>query len=172
MEPADVALLILRVAFGVGLAAHGYNKVFGGGGLAGTARWFGSLGMRWPRWQARLAAATEIGAGLGFAAGLLTPLTAGAIAATMLVALWVSHRKNGFFIFNKGEGWEYTAAIAVTAWTVAAIGPGDLSVDHALDLTDTWNASNWTGAVIAAVLGIGGALAQLAISYRPGQTFS
>ena len=55
--------------FGVGLAAHGYNKIFGGGKLKGTAGWFGSIGMKWPKWQARLAAATEIGAGLLFAAG-------------------------------------------------------------------------------------------------------
>ena len=32
------ALLVLRVVFGLFLAYHGYNKVFGGGGLAGTGR--------------------------------------------------------------------------------------------------------------------------------------
>ena len=64
---------MLRAVFGLFLAAHGYNKVFGGGGLAGTGRWFGSLGMRWPNVQARLAASTEMGAGVLFALGLLTP---------------------------------------------------------------------------------------------------
>ena len=44
MDPIDLALLVLRVVFGLFLAAHGYNKVFGGGKLAGTGRWFGSLG--------------------------------------------------------------------------------------------------------------------------------
>ena len=68
VDPADLALLVVRVVFGLFLAAHGYNKVFGGGGLAGTARWFGSIGMRWPDVQARLAAGTEIGAGILFAA--------------------------------------------------------------------------------------------------------
>ena len=39
-------LLLLRVVLGLTVAAHGYNKFFGGGKLAGTARWFDSMGMR------------------------------------------------------------------------------------------------------------------------------
>ena len=70
MQQVDLALLVLRVVFGVFLACHGINKVKGG--LAGTARWFGGIGMKWPKWQARIAASTEIGAGLLFALGLLT----------------------------------------------------------------------------------------------------
>ena len=38
VDPIDLALLVLRVVFGLFLAAHGYNKVFGGGKLAGTGR--------------------------------------------------------------------------------------------------------------------------------------
>ena len=167
VEPIDLALLVVRIMFGVGLAYHGYNKVFGGGGLAGTGRWFASMGMRWPALQARLAATTEISCGLLFAAGLLTPFAAGGMIGLMLVAAWVAHRHNGFFIFNKGEGWEYVASIAVVAWAVAAIGPGELSVDHAIGLAEDWD--GWLGAVIAAVLGIGGALAQLAVCYRPAR---
>ncbi len=166
MDPIDLALLVLRVVFGLFLAAHGYNKVFGGGGLEGTARWFGSLGMRWPRVQARVAASTEIGAGLLFALGLLTPFAAAGIIGVMVVAGWSAHRRNGFFIFRKGEGWEYVASIAVAAWCVAAIGPGELSVDHAIGLD--WTAlDGWIGALIAGVLGVGGAVAQLALCYRP-----
>ena len=167
MDPIDLALAVVRVTFGVGLAAHGWNKVFGGGGLAGTAGWFGSIGMRWPALQARLAAGTEIGAGLLLAAGLLTPFAAAGVVAVMLVALWVAHRNNGFFIFNQGQGWEYTAAVAIVAWAVGSIGPGEISLDHALGLTDNWAPGDWTGMVIATVLGVGGAIAQLAVSYRP-----
>ena len=164
----DLALLLVRVAFGVGLAAHGYNTVFGGGGLDGTARWFGGLGMRWPGVQARLAATTEIGAGLLFAAGLLTPFAAAGMIGVMVVAGWAAHRKNGFFIFRKGEGWEYVASIAVVAFAVATIGPGDLSVDHALGLDwDAWD--GWIGAAIAGVVGFGGGITQLAVCYRPAR---
>ena len=77
------------------------------------------------------------------------------------------HRKNGFFIFNQGQGWEYTAAVAIVGWAVGSIGPGEISIDHAIGLTDTWAAGDWTGMVIATVLGVGGAIAQLAVSYRP-----
>jgi putative oxidoreductase len=163
VDPADLALLVVRLVFGLFLAAHGYNKVFGGGGLAGTARWFGSIGMRWPQLQARLAAFTELGAGLLFAAGLLTPLGAAGMIGVMTVASYAAHRGN-FFVFK--EGWEYTASIAVAAWAVATIGPGDISVDHAVGLDwEAWD--GWIGAVIAGVVGVAGAAAQLAICYRP-----
>jgi len=43
------------------------------------------------------------------------------------------------------------------------MGPGEWSLDHAFDIEFT----GWTGAIIAGVLGVGGALVQLAVSYRP-----
>lgn len=163
MAHINFALLVLRLVFGLFLAAHGYNKVFGGGGLTGTAGWFGSIGMKWPALQARLAAGTEMGAGVMLAAGLLTPLAAAGVVGVMVVAGYVAHRHH-FFVFN--QGWEYTATVAVGAWGIAALGPGEISLDHALGLDWTaWN--GWIGAVIAAVLGIAGAVAQLAICYRP-----
>ena len=64
----DVATLVLRLALGPMLVLHGLNKVRGG--LSGTAGWFESLGLR-PGWlHARVAAATEIGAGV-FVSGQL-----------------------------------------------------------------------------------------------------
>jgi putative oxidoreductase len=166
VDPIDLGLLVLRVVFGLFLAAHGYNKVFGGGRLAGTGRWFGSLGMRWPNIQARMAAGTEMGAGVLFALGLLTPFAAAGMIGVMVVATWAAHRHNGFFIFREGQGWEYTVSIAVVAWSVATIGPGEASVDHAIGLD--WTAwDGWVGAVIAGVLGVGGGLVQLAVCYRP-----
>ncbi|MDO9174615.1 MAG: DoxX family protein [Actinomycetota bacterium] len=163
MQQLDFGLLLLRLVFGVFLAYHGYNKVFGGGGLAGTARWFGSIGMKWPLWQARLAAATEIGAGLMFAAGLLTPLAAAGMVGVMVVAIVVEHWTVGFFSFKPTQGWEYCASIVVVAVAVGTMGAGRWSLDRAFDLELT----GWTGAVVAAVAGIGGAVAQLAVSYRP-----
>ena len=163
MQQINAALLALRVVFGVFLAYHGYNKVFGGNGLKGTASWFGGIGMRWPYWQARIAAVTEIGAGLLFAAGLITPIAAAGMIAVMLVAIITTHWKVGFFIFRKGEGWEYCASIALVALAVATVGPGRWSLDHKFDIAFR----GWWGTVIAAGLGIGGALLQVAVSYRP-----
>ena len=163
MQQLDLGPLVLRIIFGVFLAYHGYNKVFGAGGLKGTARWFGSIGMKWPRWQARIAAATEVGAGLMLAAGLITPLAAAGMIGIMVVAIVVEHWKVGFFVFKPNQGWEYCASIAVVALVVGMIGPGRWSLDHAAGIEWT----GWTGALIAAAAGIGGAVAQLAISYRP-----
>ncbi|MFI0525700.1 MAG: DoxX family protein, partial [Ilumatobacteraceae bacterium] len=86
MQQLDVGLLVLRAVFGVFLAYHGYNKFAGPGGLKGTTGWFGSIGMKWPAWQARLAATTEVGAGVLLAAGLLTPLAAAGVIGVMVVA--------------------------------------------------------------------------------------
>jgi putative oxidoreductase len=46
MHPVDVAALLLRAVLGVTMVAHGWNHAFGGGKIAGTARWFASIGMR------------------------------------------------------------------------------------------------------------------------------
>jgi putative oxidoreductase len=164
-DQIDFGLLVLRLCLGLFLAAHGYNKIFGGGGLSGTARWFGSIGFRWPLWQARLAAATEIGAGVLLALGLLTPLAAAGVIALMLVAIYVAHWKVGFFVFLPNQGWEYCATIAIGAFAVATMGPGSWSLDNAIGLDLALE--GWTRAVIAAVAGVGGAVLQLAISYRP-----
>jgi putative oxidoreductase len=159
----NLGLLSLRVVFGVFLAYHGYNKFFGGGRLAGTASWFASIGFRAARWQALMAASTEVGAGVLLAAGLLTPLAAAGVIGVMLVAIVSSHWNVGFFIFKPGGGWEYCASIAVVAAVLALMGPGRWSLDHAAGLH--W--SGWTGGIIGVALGVGGAAVQLVSSYRP-----
>jgi putative oxidoreductase len=165
VKEVDLALLVLRVGFGLSLAAHGYNKFFGPGGLKGTTGWFGSIGMKWPKWQARLAATTEIGAGVLVALGLLTPLAAGAMIALMIVAIVVAHRNNGFFVFRPGQGWEYCFAIAVAALAIGTIGGRKYSLDNAFDIDD--HIQGWTGMIITLIAGIGGAALQLGLSYRP-----
>ena len=166
MQQFDLGLLILRVVFGISFAYHGFNKVFGGGKLPGTARWFASIGMKWPLWQARIAAATELGAGAMLAFGLLTPLAAAGLIGVMLVAIVTEHWKVGFFIFKPNQGWEYCFSIAIAALVIAMVGAGDYSLDHAFDIR--WTAADgWIGAIIAGVLGVGGGLLQLAVSYRP-----
>jgi len=163
MEEFDVGLVLLRFVFGLFLAYHGWNKIFGGNGLSGTAGWFESIGMRRPALQARLAAGTEISAGVAFTLGLFTPLSAAAIIGVMFVAIVVAHWKVGFFVFLPEQGWEYCASIITVALAVAIMGPGQWSLDHALGI----HLDGWTGAALAAGVGLGGALVQLAISYRP-----
>src|SRR6202012_1731835 len=159
----DVGKLILRLVLGVTLAAHGFNKFFGGGRIPGTARWFESIGMKYGTFQAVVAASTEISAGLGLAAGLLTPIPAAGFVALMFVASWTVDRPNGFFIVK--EGWEYCLVLAVSAVVVATLGAGRYSLDW-LIFGNNWR-SGWHGLLISLLLGLGGAVGQLLIFYRP-----
>ncbi|WP_179469699.1 DoxX family protein [Mycolicibacterium vinylchloridicum] len=166
-ETASVGLLLLRVVLGLTMAAHGYNKFFGGGRIKGTAGWFESIGMKPGTFHARVAASTEMAAGIGLAVGLLTPVPAAGFVALMLVAAWTVHRHNGFFIVK--EGWEYNLVLAAAAVALAATGAGKYSLDYAL-FSDTgiypW-LHGWCGLLVALVLGLGGGIGQLAIFYRP-----
>ncbi|MCA2242558.1 MULTISPECIES: DoxX family protein [Mycobacterium] len=159
----DVGVLILRLVLGVTLAAHGYNKFFGGGRIPGTARWFESIGMKPGKFHATVAATTEMAAGLGLAVGLLTPIPAAGFVSLMLVAAWTVHRANGFFIVK--EGWEYNLVLAVSAVVVATLGAGKYSLDH-LVFGKNWM-DGWHGLAISVVLGLAGAIGQLVIFYRP-----
>jgi putative oxidoreductase len=163
MNVYDVGLLILRLVLGLTLAAHGFNKFFGGGRIPGTARWFESIGMKPGKFHATVAATTEVSAGLGLAAGLLTPIPAAGFVSLMLVAAWTVHRPNGFFIVK--EGWEYNLVLAVSAVVVATLGAGRLSLDW-LIFGKNW-LDGWPGLVLSVALGLAGAIGQLLIFYRP-----
>jgi putative oxidoreductase len=163
MNVYDVGLLILRLVLGLTLAAHGFNKFFGGGRIPGTARWFESIGMKPGKFHAAVAATTEVSAGLGLAAGLLTPIPAAGFVSLMLVAAWTVHRANGFFIVK--EGWEYNLVLAVSAIAVATLGAGRLSLDW-LIFGKNW-CDGWPGLALSAGLGLAGAVGQLLIFYRP-----
>ncbi|MBB3605695.1 putative oxidoreductase [Mycolicibacterium sp. BK556] len=167
MTAYSVGLLILRVVLGLTMAAHGYNKFFGGGRIKGTAGWFESIGMKPGTFHARVAASTEMAAGIGLALGLLTPVPAAGFVALMLVAAWTVHRHNGFFIVK--EGWEYNLVLAAAAVALATTGAGKYSLDYALfhgTSVYPW-LHGWCGLLVALVLGLGGGIGQLAIFYRP-----
>ena len=163
MDEYNTALLILRVALGLTMAAHGYGKFFSGGRIDGTAGWFDGMGMRPGRFHALLAASTEVGAGLMLALGLLTPLAGAAFVGLMLVAGYTVHRPNGFFIVR--DGWEYNFILATAAVCVSMLGPGEWSIDHALDIVDDLN--GWTGQAISLGGGLVGGIGLLAVFYRP-----
>jgi putative oxidoreductase len=163
-DAVDLVLLVLRLALGGVMLAHGVNHLFGGGRIPGTARWFESLGMRPGVVHAWLASLTEVAAGALLVAGLLTPLAGAAVVGVMVVAWVINHRGNGFFIFRPGEGWEYVMVLTVCGLVVATLGAGRWSLDHALDLLDP---PGLDGLLIAVLAGGGGAAALLAVGWRP-----
>ena len=164
-DGVNAGLLILRVMVGIVMIAHGYNHIFRGGRIKGTAGWFESLGMKPGVLHAWLASLTELGAGVLLIAGLLTPLAAGGVVGVMLVALITNHLKNGFFIFRPGEGYEYVLTVTMVGLAIGAIGAGEWSLDNAIDLG--W--IGWTGLLVAAIAGGGGAAVLLALFWRPAK---
>jgi len=162
----DLGLLILRVVLGLTFAAHGYGKFFRGGRIAGTARWFDSIGMRPGRVHALAAASTELGSGVLLALGLLTPFAGAGMVGVMVVAGYTSHRKNGFFIVK--SGWEYNFVLAVIGIGLATTGPGAWSLDHAIfDRPSAFGLWGIKGLLVAVLLGGLGGIGQLAAFYRP-----
>lgn len=164
----NLGLLILRVAVGVTMIAHGYNHIWGGGKIAGTARWFESLGMKPGTLHAWLASITELGAGALLIVGFLTPLAAAGVVGTMLVALITNHLKNGFFIFRPGEGYEYVLNLIAAGLALGAIGAGTWSIDRLVNHTRPFSyLFGWKGFAVTLVAGVGGALLLLAVFWRP-----
>jgi putative oxidoreductase len=160
----NLVLLAVRLFLGLMIFSHGYNKVFRGGKIAGTARWFDSIGMKPGRINAFAAAGTEMGVGVLLGLGFLTTLASAGLIAVMTVAIVTVHRKNGWFIFNKGEGVEYCLGVIFMALVPGTLGAGKFSIDH------LWHLLNWsltTHLVVTVALGLGGALLQLAACYRP-----
>ena len=104
----DTIMLLARLVVGPTIFWHGYNKMFRGGKIPGTAGWFDSMGMK-PNGKihAYVAALTEMGTGVLMLLGLLTPLAAAGIVGLMVVAGWTTHRTA--FLITKG-GFEYVLA--------------------------------------------------------------
>jgi putative oxidoreductase len=164
VDGLNLGLMILRIVIGVTIFAHGYNHVWGGGKIQGTARWFESLGLKPGSLHAWMASLTELVCGPLLIVGLLTPLAAAGVVGVMMVAYLTNHRPNGFFIFRPGEGYEYVMNLGFAAMAVGAMGAGEWSLDNALHL---YSLSGFTGFAIAAIGGIGGALLLSIAFWRP-----
>ena len=128
---------MLRLAIGAVFVAHGAQKLFGvwgGGGLAGTAAFFGQLGLTPAYPLAILVGLVEFAGGLMLIAGALTLFAALALAINMAVAIWKVHFANGFFLNwnmvpGQGHGYEFNVALIGALVALMLTGPGALSVD-------------------------------------------
>lgn len=160
-----LALLVFRCAIGAVMLAHGWNHIWGGGKIEGTARWFRSLGMKPGILHAWIASITELAAGVSLVLGLFTPLGGAAVMGTMIVALITNHRGNGFFIFRPGEGWEYVMTLIAAGFALAVLGAGEWSLDDAFDLFQPLPGAD--GFWIAMIGGVAASLGLLAGFWRP-----
>jgi putative oxidoreductase len=150
-----IGRLLLRVTVGGFFFGHGTQKLFGwfdGHGIDATSQMFEGLGMRPGRRNALAAGIAEAGGGAALALGLATPLAAGTLTSVMLTAIHRVHLKNGPWS-TKG-GYEYNAVLIAAVLALAEVGPGDISLDHALGTERS--GPGWV--LLAAAMGVAGAV--------------
>lgn len=159
----DLALLLVRL-IGIGMAAHGAQKLFGwfgGYGIAGTGGFMESIGFRPGKLFATAAGISEFAGGLLLALGLFGPIGAMLVIAAMVVAI-AFHAPNGFF--GQNQGYELPLLYAAVAFVLAFTGFGAYSLDAAFGISAVWTPV-LTWAVV--VLGILGGLANVALRRKP-----
>lgn len=126
----SLALLIIRIVVGLLLIGHGSQKLFGwfgGHGFAGTVGFLKSQGFKPAAFWTLLGSLGEVGGGVLFVLGLLTPLGAVALFASMLMAVIKMHWKAGLWA-QKG-GYEYPLVLGLVALAVGIVGGGSYSID-------------------------------------------
>ena len=134
----DIASFVLRLLLGIVFFPHGMQKVFGwfgGAGFSGTMEGF-TAKMGIPVFFAFLAILAESAGSLGLISGFLTRIAAFGVTCNMVVAIFMVHLKNGFFMnwFGKqqGEGFEYHLLVIAITIALMIRGGGRWSVDRVL----------------------------------------
>jgi putative oxidoreductase len=131
----DIGIFVVRLFFGLAIAAHGSQKLFGwfgGHGIKGTGGLFETIGFRPGAAFAAAAGLSEFGGGLLMVLGLFTPFGAAAVFSAMIVAMVSVHLKNGFFAM--GNGIESPFLYSVAGLALLFTGGGAISMDGLLRL--------------------------------------
>ena len=118
-----LGLLVLRLALGAVMIAHGYQKIFGG--MPQFMQMLQHMGI--PAWMGYLTVAAEFGGGILLVAGFLTRLAALAIFIDMVVAIIKVHLHNG--LFSKSGGFEFPMVCAAIAFSLIWSGAGPIAMD-------------------------------------------
>lgn len=170
-DQIDLVLAAARVWVGAVMLAHGLNHVRALRSGPGMANWLSSLGLSFGRLQAQLLTWSEVAIAPLLVLGLLTPAAYGVVASLMLVALVTNHRDKGFFITARPtEGWEYVGTLAVLSLALGTLGPGEWSLDDALDISFAFEPNE--ALLVTLIVGIGGTAAYLGTFWRPGRVNS
>lgn len=120
-----VALLVLRLAFGVVFVYHGYPKLFSRVEFYQQA--FERLGL--PPWLSFAAGVIELFGGALLLVGLFTRVAALLLAAELLFALWKVHLRQGVLAVPE---YEFALLALGAALVLASTGPGPVSLDYAI----------------------------------------
>jgi putative oxidoreductase len=121
-----VGLLILRLVVGGALILHGWPKI------QSPMGWMGPEAPV-PGILQACAALAEFGGGILLIVGLLTPVAALGIAATMIVAVMFHMSQGDPFLGAPGKAsYELAAAYLAAVLAILCLGPGRLSADAAI----------------------------------------
>jgi putative oxidoreductase len=163
-QTLSMGLLVVRVAIGLIMAAHGAQKLFGwwgGYGLRATGQTFEQMGFQPGTLFAAAASISEISSGLLVASGFLGAIGPALMVSVMIVAASV-HWEHG--LFGAGKGFELPLLYGVAAFGLALTGYGEYSVDALLGFAGRWSTPfTW----IVLTLGIAGGFVNLALRRRP-----
>lgn len=162
----DLGLLVLRGVIGGLFTIRGGQRLFGwfgGPGIDRAADAARGLGFPNGRVAAAVIGAVELGSGAAFVLGVVQPLAAAGVVATML-STCIAHglHRSGLWVGNGGV--EYPIVLAAVSVGLAATGPGALSVGAGLGI----DAAGWYWMLIAAALGILGGTALVGARTAPG----
>lgn len=161
----DFGLLIARLVLGLGIGAHGAQKLFGwfdGVGPEGSAAMVERLGFQPGTLFGMLVGLCEFAAGVLLVLGLLGPVGPALVLVVMTTAMLTVHVRHGFF--NDKYGVELPLVYSIGVMLLALFGPGYISADYALGLM--WLSTPMTAWVTMAV---GVAVALLGVAIRRPQ---
>ncbi|SDI01538.1 DoxX family protein [Nonomuraea jiangxiensis] len=122
-----VALLIARIAIGAIFLVHGYQK-FAKMGIAGTTKFFESVGIPLAGLAAPGVAALEVVGGLAMILGAALPVVGTLLAINMVGAIVFVHGASGFSA--DGGGYEFVMALAAASLAIGFTGGGALALDN------------------------------------------
>ena len=160
MELMGIGLLLARLFLGLGLAAHGAQKLFGwfgGYGIKGTGGFFeGTLGLKPGSLFAFMSGLGEFAGGILVAIGWLGPIGSALIISVMVVAIVTVHWPNGFFAATNGVELPLMNIAGALAFAFAGFGK------YALDAVAPVGAlASPQAAWIAIIVAVAGALVSI-----------
>ncbi len=117
----DLGLLWLRVLFGLGMAYHGYGKVFAGQ-ITMLTEGVTKMGFPMPHVFAWMAALAEFAGGICLALGLGTRIAAFFILVNMSVAAFIAHKADPFQVKELALAyWAAAGALVMTGGGVFGV---------------------------------------------------
>lgn len=117
----ETSIFILRVSLAIVLLAHSLYLKLVIFTLAGTAQFFGSIGL--PEMLGYVVFFVEVISGLALLIGFKSRFFSALVIPILLGATW-AHSSNGWLFTNIGGGWEYPLLLSVIAIVQTGLGDG------------------------------------------------